>query len=692
MAQGNKKKSELKHHSDVEEFIPYAAHFDEETLVTKNGELLQVIKVTGFNFEVIKEEKDDIKPLRALVREVLKKTITDDSYSFWIHTIRREADISTEGSYKQKLCNDINEKWVANNKLRTQFINELYITIIKEGDIFPLRNIGALINNLFINTELKARNIALIEAQKKLSAITNSIIDGLKGFGARKLSIYKNDGIYYSEILSLVSKIMNLRQDELPLAPSNLSSMLPTKTVNFQYNTIQVEGETKKHFGAVYSLKEYREITLDELDKLMQLPVNLIISQSFCFVSKQVATAAFEDQKKIYELSNSKYMAEISGIKEAFDEEASEATGYGEQQITITVLEDTVKALQSSVFIVVDTLRDMGLFCVREDLFMENCYWSMMPANFDFIFRKTYLPFQRLGGFASLHNFITGKYKNNRWGNAVTTFFTSKGMPYFFNFHYEKNGHTIIVGEDAVEKSLLIKFLISQAQKYDTKTFFVEAEKSSEIFISAIGGKYYEASTFSLSANDRPGVVGVNVKAGPDEVINILNSIELSLDSNAPALVYIDDSITSINDQGLSEYLSNWMKKLTEKNAMVIFSAKTNLTYKQPGIFLKNLTDLIETKIFLPNPTADFSYKEVFYIKEKELKAVKGMVQEENEVMIKRHLDSVVVKFNLGNIRKMLAAFSDNQENHEALKKCMEEAGSDNPENWLVPYYSKMNL
>ena len=35
--------------SDVDgDFIPYAAHFAEDCLVTKSGSLIQVIKITGF--------------------------------------------------------------------------------------------------------------------------------------------------------------------------------------------------------------------------------------------------------------------------------------------------------------------------------------------------------------------------------------------------------------------------------------------------------------------------------------------------------------------------------------------------------------------------------------------------------------------------------------------------------------------
>ena len=691
MALGKNKKSEVKYHSDVEEFIPYAAHFDEETMITKNGELLQVIKITGFTFELIKENPEQIKPLRTLIRDSLKSNIKDGGYSVWMHTIRRESNLATGGSYKQKLANDVNEKWVQKNKWRTQFINELYITIVKEGEVFPIKNPKVFANNLFIKKELRARNQALLDSLAQLNNVTNNIVKDLQDFGARKLSIYKKEGVYYSELIGLASKIMNLRQEEIPLAPCDLSSVLPTKTVSFQYNTVQVEGDTKKHFGAIYSVKEYREITLDELDKLIQLPVNLIITQSFCFVEKDVALKEFEDQKKIYDLSNSKYMAEISGLNEAFDKDADVNAGYGEQQITVTVLEDTVKSLQNSIFMVVDVLRDMGLFAVREDLFMENCYWSMMPANFDFLNRKTFLPIQKIGGFGSLYNFTTGKFDNNQWGNALTTFQTAGGRPYFFNFHIDKNGHSLIVGDSGKEKEILERFLILQTQKYEGDTFILEKEKRSEVFISALGGKYISSAELTDIQSEQTNIIGINTNSF-DEALRLLSLIESSANIDKPTLIFIDESLTSEVNNNAIEALPELMKKLSEKNAIIIFDASSQLKEGSVGIFSSNVVDQIETKIFLPNPAVDFNYKEIFKIKEKEKNAVKELNAAAGEIMIKKRLDSVVLKFGSTDTNKIISAFTDTPENLEAMQSAITEAGKDNTENLLVSYYSKKGL
>jgi len=323
-----------------------------------------------------------------------------------------------------------------------------------------------------------------------LNNVSDKILQDLEAYGARRLGIFKKRTAYYSEAMGFISKLMNLKEADIPLVTADLSQVLPSHTVMFQYNTVQVQGEDERHYGAVFSVKEYREIMTEEIDKFLLLPVQFIVSESFDYVNSDEVKDAYEPQKKIYELSGSKKMLDVSGISEVLDADKGGETDFGEHQITITVLEDTVKETQNAISIVVETLREMGVVFIREDLFMENCYWSQIPANFDFIRRQTYIPSAKLGGFASLYNFPAGKMTDNKWGDAVTVFRTAKGTPYFFNFHYEKSGHTSIIGPNGKGKTVLMNFLVSEAQKYSGKTYYFEQGGGSEVFINALSGKY----------------------------------------------------------------------------------------------------------------------------------------------------------------------------------------------------------
>ncbi len=67
-----------------EDFIPIACHYDKNTLLTKNGELLQILQINGINSERISKQ---LSNLRGVVRSAIRNNVEGDKLAFWIHTI-----------------------------------------------------------------------------------------------------------------------------------------------------------------------------------------------------------------------------------------------------------------------------------------------------------------------------------------------------------------------------------------------------------------------------------------------------------------------------------------------------------------------------------------------------------------------------------------------------------------------------
>ena len=110
-----------------QDFIPYVCHYDPDTILTKNGELLQVIRITGFGSASMNV---DIVSLRDSVREAISSNISDAGVALWFHTIRRKKNIVPEGKFDDFFSDKLNEAWVAENRWNYQYVNELYITVI----------------------------------------------------------------------------------------------------------------------------------------------------------------------------------------------------------------------------------------------------------------------------------------------------------------------------------------------------------------------------------------------------------------------------------------------------------------------------------------------------------------------------------------------------------------------------------
>ncbi|MDA0902151.1 MAG: hypothetical protein O3B09_01915, partial [Proteobacteria bacterium] len=299
-------------------------------------------------------------------------------------------------------------------------------------------------------------------------------------------------GVLYSLPMQFFGKIINLTDDRYPLSFNDMSEDLANKKMAFGNVSLQVQGEedNDKHFAAMFSVKEYNEISVSILDKILQLPQEFIISQSIDFIDRNKALLSFDYQNYILDISEDDQLKYLSGLDSIIDSDSGSITDYGKQQITLMLINRNTGGLQDDIDNALSALHELGLVTVREDIFSEHCFWSQLPGNFKFLRRQKAINVSRIAGFASLHNFPAGSRMDNHWGDAVTIFRTVLGTPYFFNFHDGDAGHTMIIGPLGSGKTVLLNFLVGQSRKFNNRLFYFGYNRSAKIFINAIEGNY----------------------------------------------------------------------------------------------------------------------------------------------------------------------------------------------------------
>ena len=67
---------------------------------------------------------------------------------------------------------------------------------------------------------------------------------------------------------------------------------------------------------------------------------------------------------------------------------------------------------------------------------------------------------------------------------------TSARSPYFFSFHKRDIGHTLIVGPTGGGKTVIVNFLMAQAEKTGARQIFIDKDRGAQIFVLASGGTY----------------------------------------------------------------------------------------------------------------------------------------------------------------------------------------------------------
>lgn len=157
------------------DFIPYACHYDEETILTKQGELLKIIKLEDYS------SVDNYGDLRTEIRKSISKNIKSLYFTVWIHTVRKRNKLSLQWNKTSDFSDQLHSTWF--NKLvdsKLQYINELYIVVL-------LSDFGKHINNAFFFGRIKNRHkLFLQKNHQELQKITDLIQKDLGPFGAKK--------------------------------------------------------------------------------------------------------------------------------------------------------------------------------------------------------------------------------------------------------------------------------------------------------------------------------------------------------------------------------------------------------------------------------------------------------------------------------------------------------------------------
>lgn len=489
-----------------DEFVPYYCHYNPHTLLTKNGELVQIIKIAT-NTRGLEYESGDTEngALRDMIRQAIVSEVNSDRYAIWIHTFRKRKKVSFATKFKESFADYTYRQWQKKHRWSHQYYNEIYVTILHDGQSTQLLDSKTLKYVSLPKRNRVFRNKYLDDSAQALEQLTNNMIGIIgKHYDARRLSATERlplaqdplatHTIFYSEPMEFLGQILNLHSEEHPMPDVDMSVALNTHALTFGFNALETRNAAgKRRFAALLTLKQYREVPSDMGDYVLQAPMEFIISQAFHFTSESEALWQYQQQREFFKISGDDYSVRASGIDEMM-QGLKVPLAYGMHQTTIMVAVDDYKHLNAEVAEVQAAFAKLGLITVREDIKLEECFWAQLPGNFEFLRRKDPILTSKLGGFCRLNRFPNGAASHNHWGEPVALMPTTVNSPYFFNFHHKDNGHTAVFDFNSFNDQtghVLVNFLLSQMRKYDGKIFMFDRDKSAELFFDKLGGQYY---------------------------------------------------------------------------------------------------------------------------------------------------------------------------------------------------------
>lgn len=473
-------------------FIPYVAHYDTETLLTEDDRLVQIIRLEGLAFQTRDEE--DLRRQKRF-RNRLVRSIAKSDFGVTVHLVRRRHFEYPDGSFPNRFCADLDAAWRRKHEQNEQYVNEIYLSLVK----FPYRSgvvagAGDRLAYLSHRRQREKRDYWRRRCAQELRDVSQRVLQTLAAYEPRLLGMYWKADAWHSDALRLLHFLINWEDAQVRVPRMPVRDYLGKNRPIFGTEAMEMRGWTKSQLGAFLSVKEYPDLTdYDMLDRFLNLPVEMVITQTYHFEDRPTSVKEIELQQKRLDQSEDRAGDQIDDLTDAMGDVASGrvAMGWHHLSVLVKAADNQLASLDRALVAVEDCFIDLNIQASRETLNLEACFWAQLPGNFQYVARKRRISTANLAGFASLHNFARGRPDGNWWGRAITVLETESKTPYYLNFHSGGGpyppGHVLVAAPTGRGKSTLLNLLLAQAQKIDPRIFYFDDKNGGEIFARACG-------------------------------------------------------------------------------------------------------------------------------------------------------------------------------------------------------------
>ncbi len=496
------------------DFVPFAAFYDADTLLTKNGELARVICIRARAGGQANEE-EGAGSLQEAVRRALTEHVSSDRFAFWFHTRRNRQSVPVPTPPQVPFAQQVHEAWRAQAGFSHVYRNVCYITVVSQGQSAPL-----LSTQEFKQAGRQQRNRVfreryLEDASTALAELTSSLLASLsQEFEADVLGVRERGEVMVSEQLEWLVELTTLRAQTMPVMDQDLGHQLACGNLVFGFNVMEARSKRGKRFGTLLSLKHYHELPLALLDRLLQVPCEMVVTQAVDFMPAKEALAKTRAWAETFEMSQDGLIARASGTVSMLEALSGGRTDYVRQQTLVMLMADDLVALEASATMVQQAAAQIGWVLIREDVQQEAAFWAQLPGNFAFLRRQHPMPFSKAGAFMRLNHFPVGEVRSH-WGEPVTVFPTRTLTPYLFHFHEGENGHTAFLDYNSFPDRVghaLLHFVLTEASRLAARMVVVDYDHASRLWVRGMGGTV-------LPVGEADGV-RMNPFALPDEKRN----------------------------------------------------------------------------------------------------------------------------------------------------------------------------
>ena len=549
-------KNELKLKELNDNVFPYSCLIADDVMLTKNGEVLQIIEILLDDFKLNQEGG-----LRDAVRKAISENISDFKTAFWIQTVKRKKNRIKRKyvNVKHEFLKRINNVSDSCEEKLNNYTTTMYITVIRQGRNFKLKYFKDYISTAFLS---KVHDKYIDRSMSEVKTITNSIVDTLSIYSPKILSTRKDaNGSEFSELLEVLYFLINFKDKEILIRPVDAVKLLNESKYIFKNGIMAMQNKTSNDLTLAmsFSLKEVPRINMSNVSDIVNnTRAEMIITEYVSYVDKNVAVSKFREQKYFLQDRSDKSFQNNVGLSFLT---GNKNTKYCQSSLSLIVLAKDVNELNILVSDVINMFSKHGIVMAREDISLERNYYAMMPANFNFTHRLTIHDASEVACFC--YSYVPQECDTSRFLNRSILFNIGTLKSNIVPIGLDKERPNVIIGGGHNSgKSVMANFLAASIiNEFNADICIIEFNRKSRIFIDALGGQWYSLSTERQNHTASFNSMNLNIFEDEKSIDTYLINV-FSMLLNANNVLITPDVSNEIKK--ICEYIKKYAK--TNKN------------------------------------------------------------------------------------------------------------------------------
>jgi type IV secretion/conjugal transfer VirB4 family ATPase len=508
--------------------INICSFIDEQTFLTKSGDLGAVFKVQGIDYECLDHSEIDAFARRF---EAALRTLTED-FRLYQYLLKRSSPAIPHCEYRDLPVVDraIHDRiGFLHDKADSLYSLELYFVLIYEGWRQPGASqirLRRLVRDPghFVKASLSAQQQLIIlaselsQAQQALSSKVASFLVQLRDLVNAEL--LKKDRAF--QFLSRLVNYAPYRADHMGLKYDLfVDQQLASSSLECHRDHLRLEDYRTK---ALSVTEPPAQTFAHMLRALLELPANVIVASEWKRASNARIRKLIRSKRRHFHNSKTSlanYLhdsppSERHLLVDDADESLVNELGlslreleingnyFGEWSMTVILYDLDGTALDRSIAECVKVFATQDATVLEERYNLLNAWLAVLPGNRQYNLRQLYLLNTNCADLSLLFTLHTGEPRNHHLDQEyLAVLETNHGTPYYLNLHHADNAHTVILGATGAGKSFLLNFLLTNLQKYRPYTVIFDLGGGYESLTQLFGGSYLqvgvEKRTFTIN-------------------------------------------------------------------------------------------------------------------------------------------------------------------------------------------------